>query len=146
MSVMLWDVSEEMYQGSLHSLQNTKEEFCCLRCNTVSTNGSTPTFWRSIEHSVLSASCLFLASLTLYPWRWKWYSSETSVDFHWTTRRYISEDRTLHSYCCENLQSSLKIQIHVVVCYVNIMDVEGHLWWIYSRRLIDMRNYKFLER
>jgi hypothetical protein len=30
-------------------------------------------------------------------------SSETSLDFHWTTRRYIPEDRNHHSHDCENL-------------------------------------------
>jgi hypothetical protein len=30
-------------------------------------------------------------------------SSETAVDFQWTTRRYIAEDRTLHNHRCENL-------------------------------------------
>jgi hypothetical protein len=33
------------------------------------------------------------------------YSSETSVEFHWTTQRYISEDSTLHNHRCENLKS-----------------------------------------
>jgi hypothetical protein len=32
-------------------------------------------------------------------------SSESSVDFHWTIRRYIPEDRTLHIFRCENLKS-----------------------------------------
>jgi hypothetical protein len=32
-------------------------------------------------------------------------SSETSVEFHRTTRRYIPEDRTLHNHCCEYLKS-----------------------------------------
>jgi hypothetical protein len=32
-------------------------------------------------------------------------SSETSVDFHQTTWRYIPEDRTLHNHRCENLKS-----------------------------------------
>jgi hypothetical protein len=32
-------------------------------------------------------------------------SSETSVDFQRTTRRYIPEDRTLHNHWCENLKS-----------------------------------------
>jgi hypothetical protein len=32
-------------------------------------------------------------------------SSETSVHFQRTTRRYIPEDRTLHNYRCENLKS-----------------------------------------
>jgi hypothetical protein len=33
-------------------------------------------------------------------------SSEGSVDFHRTTRPYISEDRTLHNHSCENLKST----------------------------------------
>jgi hypothetical protein len=35
-------------------------------------------------------------------------SSETSVDFHRTTRRYIPEDSTLHNHRCENLKSYRK--------------------------------------
>jgi hypothetical protein len=30
------------------------------------------------------------------------FSSETSVDFQWTTRRYIPEDRSVHNHRCEN--------------------------------------------
>jgi hypothetical protein len=33
------------------------------------------------------------------------FSSETSVDFQRTTRRYITEDRTLHNHRFENLKS-----------------------------------------
>jgi hypothetical protein len=33
------------------------------------------------------------------------YSYETSVDFHRITRRYITEDRPLHTLHCENLKS-----------------------------------------
>jgi hypothetical protein len=32
-------------------------------------------------------------------------SSEMSVNFQRTTRRYIPEDSTLHNHCCENLKS-----------------------------------------
>jgi hypothetical protein len=32
-------------------------------------------------------------------------SSETSVDTHHTTRRYVPEDSTLHNHRCENLKS-----------------------------------------
>jgi hypothetical protein len=32
-------------------------------------------------------------------------SSETSVDFQRTTRRYVSEGSTLHNHRCENLKS-----------------------------------------
>jgi hypothetical protein len=31
-------------------------------------------------------------------------SSETSVDFNWTARRYIPEDRALHTHRCVNLK------------------------------------------
>jgi hypothetical protein len=33
------------------------------------------------------------------------YSSETSVDFQLTTRRYIPDDRPLHNHSCEHLRS-----------------------------------------
>jgi hypothetical protein len=36
-------------------------------------------------------------------------SSEMSVDTQRTTRRYISEDGTLHNYVCENLKSNINI-------------------------------------
>jgi hypothetical protein len=36
-------------------------------------------------------------------------SSETSVDFQWTTWHYIPEDGTLHVYVC--LQQSLELEI-----------------------------------
>jgi hypothetical protein len=36
------------------------------------------------------------------------FSSETSVDFQRTTKRYIPEDSTLHYYRCENLKSYKK--------------------------------------
>jgi hypothetical protein len=32
-------------------------------------------------------------------------SSETSVDFQWTTWRYIPEDSIIHNHRCENLKS-----------------------------------------
>jgi hypothetical protein len=32
------------------------------------------------------------------------FSSEMSVDFVRTTRRYITEDRVLHNHRCENLK------------------------------------------
>jgi hypothetical protein len=32
------------------------------------------------------------------------FSSETSVHFQRTTRRYVPEDRTLHNHRCENLK------------------------------------------
>jgi hypothetical protein len=35
-------------------------------------------------------------------------SSEMFVAFQGTTRRYISEDKTLQNHCCENLESYIK--------------------------------------
>jgi hypothetical protein len=34
--------------------------------------------------------------------------SETSVEFQWSTRRYIPEHITLHNHRCESLKSYLK--------------------------------------
>jgi hypothetical protein len=41
------------------------------------------------------------------------YSSETSVDFQQTTRRYIPEDRTIHNQRCENL-TSFNTSLHFI--------------------------------
>jgi hypothetical protein len=54
---------------------------------------------------LLTASCWFL-SWFIFPTveRGATYSSETSVDFQRTTRRYFLEERTLHNHRCENLK------------------------------------------
>jgi hypothetical protein len=52
--------------------------------------------------------CFMLASYLSYSSTLKMEatsSSETSVEFQGTTRRYIPEDRKLHSHGCENLNS-----------------------------------------
>jgi hypothetical protein len=41
------------------------------------------------------------------------YSSETSVDFQRTTRRYTPEDRTLHDHRYENLRSYILGHVYV---------------------------------
>jgi hypothetical protein len=40
-------------------------------------------------------------------------SSEMSVDFQWTTRRYIPEDGTLHNHRCENLESYMNMELFI---------------------------------
>jgi hypothetical protein len=45
-------------------------------------------------------------------------SSETSVDFQRTTRRYIPENSTLHNHGCENLKS-YKPEVNKVVVELN---------------------------
>jgi hypothetical protein len=47
-------------------------------------------------------SCLIYSSTLMMEGK---CSSETSVDFQWTTQHYIPEDRTLQNHCCENLKS-----------------------------------------
>jgi hypothetical protein len=46
--------------------------------------------------------CLAYSSILKKDATW---SSETSVDFQWTTYRYVPEDRALHSHRCANLKS-----------------------------------------
>jgi hypothetical protein len=47
-------------------------------------------------------------------------SSETSVDFQRTTRRYIPEDRTLHNHRCENIRSYTVIAVFTSVRTLNL--------------------------
>jgi hypothetical protein len=54
------------------------------------------------------ATCFYAGSCLAYSSTLKMVaicSSETSVDFQRSTRRYIPEDSTLHNHRCENLKS-----------------------------------------
>jgi hypothetical protein len=39
------------------------------------------------------------------------YSTETSVDFQWTTQRYVPEERTLHVELVDDLACRLKMML-----------------------------------
>jgi hypothetical protein len=54
-------------------------------------------------------------------------SSETSVDFQRTTRRYIPEDRTLRNRLCENLRSYNNVVVDRVLSNVRISRTPVHL-------------------
>jgi hypothetical protein len=63
---------------------------------------------KGTNKQALLATCFTLASCLAYSSTLKieaTCSSETSVDFQWTTRRYIPENRTLQNRRCENLRS-----------------------------------------
>jgi hypothetical protein len=51
-------------------------------------------------------------------------SSKTLVDFKWTTRCYIPEDRTLHNHCCENLQN-LKF-VYWFLAMLSVSNIEPY--------------------
>jgi hypothetical protein len=62
--------------------------------------------------SSLLATCFTLVSCSAYYSTLKMEvacSSEMSVEFQLTTRRYIPEDRTLHNHRCENLKSYMDV-------------------------------------
>jgi hypothetical protein len=66
---------------------------------------------KQVASSVLLALSFILVSYVAYASTLKMeatYSSETLVDFQWTTRRYISENIILHNHRCENLKSYIK--------------------------------------
>jgi hypothetical protein len=53
-------------------------------------------------------------------------SSETSVDFQRTTRRYIPEDSTLHNHRCENLTSyNIKVA-RITGCQILKLTLTSH--------------------
>jgi hypothetical protein len=100
------------------------EEFYLLGYNAVTPCETQPTFWRvtcrlhlqsrSISQARNQRESRWQAELCLisclaYASNLKieaTCSSETSVDFERTTRRYIPEDKTLHNHRCENLVST----------------------------------------
>jgi hypothetical protein len=77
------------------------------------------------------------------------FSSETSVDFRWTTLRYISEDGTSHNHRWENLKSTfikhflrliffcfvwISESLHTNVSYIIITG-----YWINIRKTDDRK-------
>jgi hypothetical protein len=79
--------------------------------------------------AVISA-CLILVSCFAYSSALKTeaiYSSETSVDFHLTSQRYIPEDRT-HLYQLTELKKNIdieKINFKYVLYFANVIWGEG---------------------
>jgi hypothetical protein len=75
--------------------------------------GSQPTFQRNSRGAVSKQSLLpdiWLVTCLAYPSTLKMEAicfSETSVDFHRSTPKYIPEHRTVHGYRYENLKSSI---------------------------------------
>jgi hypothetical protein len=61
-------------------------------------------------------TCYTLIPCSAYfrPWRWRWYSSETSVRV-WNTRRCILEDGNMHYYRRENPKSSMTTAVFSIV-------------------------------
>jgi hypothetical protein len=74
------------------------EEFCHLKYNAV----------LSVYFTLISCSAYSTLKME------EICSSETSVDFQRTTRRYIPEDGTLHNHLCENLSSCIPNVVHLI--------------------------------
>jgi hypothetical protein len=59
-------------------------------------------------------------------------SSETSVDFQRNTRRCISENRTLHNYCRENLRFYVLSLCIIITFLVRFRVIYVVCWFIFS--------------
>jgi hypothetical protein len=63
---------------------------------------------KPVWSKTLLTSHFMMVSLLACSSTWKLEATclyETSVDFQWTTRRYIPKDRTLHNHRCDDMQS-----------------------------------------
>jgi hypothetical protein len=77
-------------------------------CRSLSTDGSEEHVATDSKHSPMPATCFMLVYSLAYHSALQieaTCSSETSVNFQRTTRRYIPEGRTLYNHRCENLNS-----------------------------------------
>jgi hypothetical protein len=74
------------------------EELYLLGYNAVYSDESKPTFRRNMSPPSSGSRNKALKMEAIC-------SSETSVDFRRTTRRYVPEDSTLHNHRCENIRS-----------------------------------------
>jgi hypothetical protein len=73
------------------------------------------------------AACFMLVSYLVYSESLEMEvtcTSKTSVDFHWTTQRFIPEDITPHNHCCENLKSYIFMD-NLVFWLINIVFVQS---------------------
>jgi hypothetical protein len=85
------------------------------------------------QHGSVASRAVF-AWLVLGPWSCT-CSSESSVAFQRTTRRYIARDRTLHEHRCENLKSCKEIGCiywnsiqFLLQAYVQPCVIPYHFW------------------
>jgi hypothetical protein len=74
------------------------------------------------------------------------FSSKTSVDFHWTTWRYIPDDRVLHNHHCETLKSYINnfptYILEVQFCITTVINSTHFLITItQGRRKNSFSNY-----
>jgi hypothetical protein len=103
-------------------------EEVCLGYDAVQSVESHPNLWRNMSppssESKNKPSKKPAWKKVAYPSTLKieaTYSSETSVDFRRTTRRYIAEDESLHNHNCDNLKSCMPHRSHT--CILN-----SYLW------------------
>jgi hypothetical protein len=62
-------------------------------------------FSTSKLHSLLPASCYFLAWLTFQPWKCRWHAPQWCRLIFIILHGSISSKKISHNYCCENLNS-----------------------------------------
>jgi hypothetical protein len=103
--------------------------------------------------SSLLATCFMLVSCVVYFSALNMEatcSSETSVDFQRTTRRYIAKNRSSHNYRCENIKSHKDIcglhqslqASHRFIKYVMAVPLKPFLIWGSTFKVILKWNYK----
>jgi hypothetical protein len=81
-----------------------------------------------------------LASCLAYPVTQKMEatcSSKMSIEFQWTTQRYISQDDPLHNDHCENLKSCIQLVFYLIACWVCVI-------WVTSRSIYRSVPIQFL--
>jgi hypothetical protein len=79
-----------------------------------------PPFSTSPFCRAVIANCFMLVSCSPYfstPKMEATCSSETSVEFHRITRRYIPGDKILHNHRCDNLKSYVLFSVFILLCH-----------------------------
>jgi hypothetical protein len=105
-------ICNEYFRKRINRL--VSEDICFLGYNTVKPVDSKLTFQRNRSlplsrlNSKLLSACFMLVSCLVYSSTLKIEAacpSETLIDFQLTTRHFISQDRILYNYRCENNKS-----------------------------------------
>lgn len=137
--IKIYDYSEDGSVGVIRKSQSQLLPAPSCRPNRVG---------RSADSCLPSASCCFLAWLTLWPWNLRWYVPFT---FHQTMWSYIQEhkthDITSHFYMYENRRNSFKFNHVKPLSHTSSFKLENSvLFTSVSNSIVTAIKYKGKER
>jgi hypothetical protein len=119
--------------------------FICKPCQAIKPKGRYSYISETVNQRAI---CWLLAWLILRPWRCRWRSSESPVDFQHSIRSYAPEDRILHNHRCENLisyimNSWMTLDSVDIRCFVSLVQCSVIVW--YTKLFTGLFTFNFFR-